>query len=79
MPGGLGEDRARSQGDLVTVEAVGGAERAAEIKYGDDTYTPMVRVGDGEFEVIVCAVPKAGGESTYEHYCIHGSEVTAWR
>ncbi|MDN3286871.1 DUF2690 domain-containing protein [Streptomyces thermocarboxydus] len=68
-----------AKGDLVTVEAVGGTERAAEIKYDDDTYTPMARVGDGEFEVIVCAVPKAGGESTYEHYCIHGSEVTAWR
>ncbi|MGA5286625.1 DUF2690 domain-containing protein [Streptomyces pseudogriseolus] len=68
-----------AKGDLVTVEATGGTKRAAEIGYGDDQYTPMVRVGDGEFEVTACAVPEAGGESTYEHYCIHGTEATAWR
>ncbi|MGA5414046.1 DUF2690 domain-containing protein [Streptomyces pseudogriseolus] len=68
-----------AKGDLVTVEATGGTKRAAEIGYGDDQYTPMVRVGDGEFEVTACAVPKAGGESTYELYCVHGSEATAWR
>ncbi len=75
----MGEDRARRQGDLVTVEATGGTKRAAEIGYGDDQYTPMVRVGDGEFEVTACAVPKVNGESTYELYCVHGSEATAWR
>ncbi|MBT2409866.1 DUF2690 domain-containing protein [Streptomyces sp. ISL-12] len=68
-----------SKGDLVTVEAAGGAERAAEIDYGDDQYTHMVRVGDGEFEVTACAVPKPGGKSTYDYYCVHGTEATAWQ
>lgn len=67
------------KGDLVTVEVSGGTKRAAEINYGDDQYTPMVHVGDDEFEVSACAVPKAGGAGTYEYYCIHGTEATAWR
>ncbi|NEY31308.1 DUF2690 domain-containing protein [Streptomyces sp. PRKS01-65] len=66
-------------GDVVTVEAVGGARRSAQIEYGNDKFTSMVRVGDGEFQVTACAVPKAGGKSTYEHYCIHASEATAWQ
>ncbi|MFJ8534688.1 DUF2690 domain-containing protein [Streptomyces sp. NPDC093591] len=68
-----------SPGDQVQVKAVGRGERNAEITYGDDQFTQMVAVGDGEFQVTACAVPKAGGDSTYEHYCIHASEATAWR
>ncbi|MBC9727675.1 DUF2690 domain-containing protein [Streptomyces sp. TRM68367] len=66
-------------GDVVTVEAARGAKRSAEIEYGDDKYTSMVRVGDGEFQVTACAVPKVGGKSTFKHYCIHASEATAWQ
>ncbi|WP_217143081.1 DUF2690 domain-containing protein [Streptomyces sp. AC627_RSS907] len=68
-----------SPGDLVTAEVTGGTKRTAEIEYGNDKFTSMVSVGDGEFQVTACAVPKAGGESTYERYCIHASEATAWR
>lgn len=68
-----------SKGDLVTAEATGGTKRTAEIEWGDDVFTSMVRVGDGKFKVTACAVPKTGGESTYEHYCIHATEATAWR
>ncbi|MBU6529531.1 DUF2690 domain-containing protein [Streptomyces sp. A108] len=68
-----------SKGDLVTIEATGGAKRSAEIHFDDDQYTPMVHVGDGEFEVAGCAVPKSGGAGTYDYYCIHGTEATAWR
>jgi hypothetical protein len=66
-------------GDVVTVEAVGGARRSAQIEYGNDQFTSMVRVGDGEFQVAACAVPEVGGKSTYERYCIQASEVTAWQ
>ncbi|MCN9242429.1 YjfA family protein [Streptomyces sp. RY43-2] len=68
-----------SPGDLVTAEVTGGARRTAEIEYGDDQFTSMVRVGDGEFHATACAIPGAGGESTYERYCIHATEATAWR
>ncbi|MDK0521900.1 DUF2690 domain-containing protein [Streptomyces sp. ML-6] len=68
-----------SPGDLVTAEVTGGTKRTAQIEYGDDKFTGMVSVGDGEFQVTACAVPKAGGESTYERYCIHATEATAWR
>ncbi len=68
-----------SPGDLVTAEAAGGTERSAQIEYGDDKFTSMVSVGDGGFRVTACAVPMAGGESTYERYCIHATEATAWR
>ncbi|WDV53215.1 DUF2690 domain-containing protein [Streptomyces coeruleorubidus] len=68
-----------SPGDLVTAEVTGGAKRTAEIEYGDDKFTSMVRVGNDEFQVTACAVPRAGGESTYQRYCIHATEATAWR
>ncbi|MDI3387836.1 DUF2690 domain-containing protein [Streptomyces sp. B-S-A8] len=68
-----------SPGDLVTAEATGGAKRTAQIEYGDDKFTSMVSVGDGEFQVTACALPKSGGESTYERYCINATEATAWR
>jgi hypothetical protein len=68
-----------SPGDQVQVKAVGGGERNAEITFDDDQFTQMVAVGEGKFQVTACAIPKAGGHSTYEHYCIHASESTAWR
>ncbi|MFM9608449.1 DUF2690 domain-containing protein [Streptomyces niveiscabiei] len=68
-----------NQGDLVTAETTGQAKRTAEIEWGDDVFTSMVKVGDGAFKVTACAVPKTGGKSTYERYCIHATEATAWR
>ncbi|MEV4969387.1 DUF2690 domain-containing protein [Streptomyces scopuliridis] len=66
-------------GDQVTVEVVGGAKRTAEIEYDDDKFTNMVATPGGEFRVTACAVPKPGGKSTYETYCVHATEATAWR
>ncbi|MFD0393445.1 DUF2690 domain-containing protein [Streptomyces nogalater] len=68
-----------SPGDQVTVGVTGGGTRSAEIAYDNDQFTQMVSVPDGEFQVTACAVPKAGGGSTFEHYCIHASEASAWR
>ncbi|MFE6737527.1 DUF2690 domain-containing protein [Streptomyces tubercidicus] len=68
-----------NQGDLVTAEVTGQAKRTAEIEWGDDVFTSMVSVGDGEFKVTACAFPKTGGKSTYKRYCIHATEATAWR
>ncbi|MFM9443889.1 DUF2690 domain-containing protein [Streptomyces acidiscabies] len=68
-----------SQGDLVTAEVTGKAKRTAEIEWGDDVFTSMVSVGDSKFKVTACAVPKTGGKSTYERYCVHATEATAWR
>ncbi|WTO37375.1 DUF2690 domain-containing protein [Streptomyces achromogenes] len=68
-----------SPGDQVTVSVTGGKTRTAEIAYGDDQFTHMVSVPDGEFQVDACAVPKPGGKSTFERYCIQATEATAWR
>ncbi|MET9832974.1 DUF2690 domain-containing protein [Streptomyces sp. NPDC006385] len=66
-------------GDLVTVAVAGGTKRTAEIEYDNDQFTHMVAAPDGEFRITACAVPKAGGASTFENYCIHATEATAWR
>ncbi|MFG2927403.1 DUF2690 domain-containing protein [Streptomyces achromogenes] len=68
-----------SPGDQVTVSVTGGKTRTAEIAYGNDQFTHMVTVPDGEFRVTACAVPKPGGKSTFERYCIQATEATAWR
>lgn len=68
-----------SPGDLVTVEVVGGTKRTAEIEYGNDKFTGMAAVSDGEFQVTACAVPKRGGAGTYERYCVQATEAAAWR
>ncbi|MFB7273987.1 DUF2690 domain-containing protein [Streptomyces sp. NPDC056244] len=68
-----------SPGDQVTVKVAGGTARAAEIDYDNDKFTDMAAVPDGEFQVTACAVPKAGGKSTYEAYCVHATEASAWR
>ncbi|CAL9576007.1 DUF2690 domain-containing protein [Streptomyces sp. enrichment culture] len=68
-----------SPGDQVTVGVTGGSTRTAEIEYDNDQFTHMVSVPDDEFQVTACAVPKPGGKSTFERYCIHATEATAWR
>ncbi|MFE9611852.1 DUF2690 domain-containing protein [Streptomyces sp. NPDC006012] len=66
-------------GDMVTVQVSGGTMRSAEIEYGDDQFTSMAAVPDGEFHVSACVIPKPGGGSTFERYCIQATEATAWR
>lgn len=66
-------------GDSVTVKVPGVGERTAYIEYDDDKFTNMVKVPDGEFRVEGCTIPKPGGTSTHEAYCIHATEATAWR
>ncbi|NXY93799.1 DUF2690 domain-containing protein [Streptomyces sp. BR123] len=66
-------------GDLVTVKVAGGTKRTSEVEYGDDQFTHMVAVPDGDFQITACAIPKAGGKSTYATYCVHATEATAWR
>ncbi|MFC9608831.1 DUF2690 domain-containing protein [Streptomyces niveus] len=68
-----------SPGDQVTVKVAGGTTRTAEIEYGEDKFTNMIATPDGEFQVTACAVPKAGGASTYGTYCVEANEATAWR
>ncbi|MFB7327535.1 DUF2690 domain-containing protein [Streptomyces sp. NPDC056190] len=68
-----------SPGDLVTVKVPGRGSRTAEIEYGDDKFTNMVAVPDGAFQVTACTTPKPGGKSTFESYCIHATQATAWR
>ncbi|WP_181794700.1 DUF2690 domain-containing protein [Streptomyces sp. WELS2] len=66
-------------GDQVTISVTGGRTRTAEIAYDHDQFTHMVTVPDGEFRVTACAVPRPGGKSTFERYCIQATEATAWR
>lgn len=66
-------------GDLVEVAVAGGTKRTAEIEYDHDQFTSMVAVPGGEFRITACAIPKAGGTSTYEKYCVQATEATAWR
>ncbi|MFI9425155.1 DUF2690 domain-containing protein [Streptomyces achromogenes] len=66
-------------GDQVTVSVTGGSTRTAEIAYSHDQFTHMVAVPDGEFQVTACALPKPGGKSTFERYCLQATEATAWR
>ncbi|MER5362786.1 DUF2690 domain-containing protein [Streptomyces sp. NPDC002785] len=66
-------------GDTVTVKVAGGAMRGAEVEYGDDKFTSMAAVADGDFQVTACVIPKPGGGSTFERYCIQATEATAWR
>lgn len=66
-------------GDEVTVKVAGGAMRGAEVEYDSDKFTNMVTVEDGDFQVTACVIPKPGGGSTFERYCIEATEATAWR
>ncbi|MFF4145951.1 DUF2690 domain-containing protein [Streptomyces sp. NPDC001698] len=65
-------------GDLVTVKVPGHGTRSAEIEYRYDKFTTMVAVPDA-FQVTACATPKVGGKSTFEAYCIHATQASAWR
>ncbi|MFD0318619.1 DUF2690 domain-containing protein [Streptomyces flavalbus] len=67
-------------GDVVMVEVLPGrTARSAEVEYDHDQFTSMVTVPDGEFRATACVIPKRGGTSTFERYCVHGTEATAWR
>ncbi|MFF3787471.1 DUF2690 domain-containing protein [Streptomyces sp. NPDC001933] len=66
-------------GDMVTVKVSGGTMRSADVEYGDDKFTSMAVVPDGDFQVAACVIPKPGGGSTFERYCIQATEATAWR
>jgi hypothetical protein len=68
-----------SPGDVVTVKVSGGTGRSAEVEYGDDKFTSMAAVPDGDVQVTACVIPKPGGGSTFERYCIQATEATAWR
>ncbi len=39
----------------------------------------MVTVADGDFQVVACVIPKPGGGSAFERYCIQATEASAWR
>ncbi|MEU3252392.1 DUF2690 domain-containing protein [Streptomyces sp. NPDC006997] len=67
-------------GDVVMVEVLPGrTARSAEVEYDHDKFTHMVTVPDGEFQATACVIPKPGGDSTFDRYCVHATEATAWR
>ncbi|MDN3060441.1 DUF2690 domain-containing protein [Streptomyces sp. SRF1] len=68
-----------SPGDEVTVKVIGGTLRGAEVEYDHDKFTNMVTVADGDFQVVACVIPKPGGGSAFERYCIQATEASAWR
>ncbi|GLV74489.1 hypothetical protein Shyhy02_24900 [Streptomyces hygroscopicus subsp. hygroscopicus] len=53
--------------------------RGAEVEYEYDKFTNMVTVADGDFQVVACVIPKPGGGSAFERYCIQATEASAWR
>lgn len=68
-------------GDRVILTVTGGATVEREILSEDNTYTMMAVVDEKDFEATVCAEPVSGPrrQSTWEPYCITGTEESAWR
>jgi hypothetical protein len=67
-------------GDRVTVSVEDEDPLASEIHYGRDQFTRMSVVDPADFRVEACAVPTRADErtGTWEKYCIHATETSAW-
>jgi hypothetical protein len=67
-------------GDRVSVSVADETPLANEVHYGNDQYTRMSVVDPEDFRVEACAVPTLAEKrtGTWEKYCIHATETTAW-
>lgn len=67
-------------GDRVTTKVAAGAERSAQIDWGDDQFTKMAVVKKDDFTVTVCAHANSREDrkGTWDSYCIHAKHDDNW-